>query len=330
MSNRLYPIYLTLTEPVSLLAKAGEEVWRWLARFGHLHFRGLHNLAAKEMVTCMPHIKQLEQVCEACALGKQHRRPFSDATTYRAEKCLELTHGDLCGPISPATAAGNKYFLLVVDDASRYMWVELLRTKDEALKFFKKIKALAETDVGLKMKTFRTDHGGEFLSAEFTSFCSEQGLHRHTTAPYSPQQNGIVERRNQSVVEMARCMLKSMAMPAVFWAEAVKVAVHILNRSPTRALQGKTPYEVWNKRKPNVSYLRTFGCVAHVKNVGPGVKKLDDRSTPMVFVGYEDGAKAYRVYNPATRRLHITRDVIFEEGRQWDWSVSSSDMEQRE
>jgi hypothetical protein len=263
------------------------------------------------MVTGIPAINRLEQFCEGCTLGKQHRAPFPRATAYRAHERLELTHGDLCGPITPATPAGNKYFLLVMDDASRYMWVEMLKTKDEALTFFKKIKALAENEIGLKMKIFRTDRGGEFNSAEFELFCSQQGLHRHTTAPYTPQQNGVVERRNQTIVEMARCLLKSMDMPAVFWAEAIRVAVHVLNRSPTRALNDITPYEAWHKTKPNVGYLRTFGCVAHVKINGPGVKKLDDRSVAMVFVGYEDGAKAYRVYNPITKRLHVSRDVIF-------------------
>src|SRR5664279_1785784 len=104
---------------------------------------------------------------------------------------------------------------------------------------------------------------------------------------------------------MARCMLKSMGMPSIFWAEAVKTAVHILNRSPTRNLNNITPYEAWHKRKPNLCYLRTFGCVVHVKNTGPGVKKLDDRSTPMIFVGYEEGSKAYRVYNPATQQVYV-------------------------
>uniref|UniRef100_A0ACD5WYF1 Uncharacterized protein n=1 Tax=Avena sativa TaxID=4498 RepID=A0ACD5WYF1_AVESA len=279
LPNRLYPIYLTLTEPVSLLAHSGDEAWRWHARFGHLHFRGLHDLAAKDMVRGIPSIQRIEQFCTGCALGKQHRASFPQATAYRAEEKLELTHGDLCGPISPAAPGGSKYFLLVVDDMSRYMWIEMLKTKDEALGFFKKIKNLTETETGLKMKVFRTDRGGEFISRDFTDFCNDQGLRRHTTAPYSPQQNGVVERRNQ--IEMARCMMKSMSVPSMFWAEAVKVAVHILNRSPTRALQGITPYEAWYKRKPNVSYFRTFGCTAHVKTTGLSVRKLDDRSTPM-------------------------------------------------
>lgn len=230
-------------------------------------------------------IQRMEQFCVGCSLGKQARTPFPQATAYRAEEKLELWHGDLCGPITPASAGGNKYFLLIVDDCSRYMWLEVLKSKDEAFKYFKKVKVLAENESNLSLKAFRTDRGGEFISTEFSEFCEEKGIRRFTTAPYSPEQNGVVERRNRTVVEMARSLLKSMNVPNSFWAEAVKTAVHILNRSPTRSLKGVTPYEAWYKRTPNVSYLRTFGCVAHVKNVVPGVKKLEDRSVPMVFIG---------------------------------------------
>ncbi|CAO2038735.1 unnamed protein product [Urochloa humidicola] len=111
-------------------------------------------------------------------------------------------------------------------------------------------------------------------------------------------------------------------MPAAFWGEAVSTAVFILNRSPTKALKGATPFEAWHGRKPDVSFLRTFGCVAHVKVTKPGASKLDDRSTPMVFLGYEQGSKAYRLYDPRARRVHVSRDVIFDENRAWSWEES--------
>ena len=121
------------------------------------------------------------------------------------------------------------------------MWLEVLSSKDEAFKFFRKIKAAAETQCGAKLRAFRTDRGGEFNSNEFTAYCEELSILRNTTTPYSPQQNGVVERRNQSVVEMARSLMKSMGVPSTFWGEAVRTAVHILNRSPTRSLRRVTP-----------------------------------------------------------------------------------------
>jgi hypothetical protein len=204
------------------------------------------------------------------------------------------------------------------------MWLELLATKDEAFKCFRRMKALAETEGGKRLRAFRSDRGGEFNSVQFRELCDEQGLKHFTTTPYSPQQNGVVERRNQTIVEMARCMLKSKKMPSEFWGEAVHTAVYVLNRAPTRSLNGKTPYEVWYSRKPNVSHLRTFGCIAHVKKVGPGVNKLADRSIPMVFVGYEAGTKGYRVYDPVAKKLQVKRDVVFEEHREWKWEDGAS------
>jgi hypothetical protein len=129
---------------------------------------------------------------------------------------------------------------------------------------------------------------------------------------------GIVERRNQTVVATAHALLKQRVMPAIYWGEAVMTAVHLLNRSPTKALDGKTPYEVWHDRTPAVSHLRVFGCVAFVKELGH-VGKFDDRSTPWVFIGYADGVKAYCILKPVTQRVPIARDVVFDEGRGWAW-----------
>jgi len=202
------------------------------------------------------------------------------------------------------------------------MWVELLRTKDEAFTYFKKIKQQAELEHGKKLKSFRTDRGGEFNSTQFTLFCNETGIKHFTTTPYTPQQNGVVERRNQTIVEMARCLLKSKGVPCKFWGEAVVTAVYILNRAPTKSLHNMTPFEAWYGKKPRVDHLRTFGCLVHVKVVGTGITKLYDRSTKMVFLGYESGTKGYRVFDPVNNQLHVSRDVVFEEKEQWNWDSS--------
>ena len=228
-------------------------------------------------------------------------------------------HGDICGPITPATPSGNRYFLLLVDDFSRFMWVSLLPSKDAATTAIKRIQAAAERKTGKKMVTLRTDRGGEFAAMDFVDYCAQLGVRRQLTAPYTPQQNGVVERRNQSVVGTARSMMKAKDLPGMFWGEAVSTAVYLLNRSSSKAIGGKTPYQLWNGVTPAVEHLRTFGCIAHVKVNTPHLKKLDDRSRRMVFVGYEPGSKAYRVYDPTTRRLHISRDVVFEEAAQWAW-----------
>jgi len=224
-----------------------------------------------------------------------------------------LVHADLCGHVTPPTPGGKSFFLLIVDDHSRYMWLELMATKDEALLYFKRFKTVVELESGSKLRAFRSDCGGEFNSGVFVTFCQDHGIKHNTTTSYTPQQNGVVERRNQTVVEMARCLLKSMSVPARFWGEAVRVAVYLLNRSPTKSLSGKTPYEVWYGKKPGVKNLRTFGCVAYVKRVGPRISKLSDRSVPGVFLGYETGTTGYRVYDPVKDKLMVSHDIIFDE-----------------
>jgi hypothetical protein len=316
--NRLYTVKLGVVPPVCLPSKLKDEAWLWHARFGHLNFRALRELSRKDMATGVPVIDHVEQVCEGCALGKHHRAPFPKVSGFRAKKGLELFHYDLCGQITPPTLVGKNYFLLV-DDYSRYMWIELLRPKDEALSCLKKVKARAEIELEGKLKGIRTDRGGEFNSNQFTVFCTEFGIKHYTTTPYTPRQNGVVERRNQTVVEMARCMLKSKGVPAQNWGEAVSTAVYMLDRSPTKSLEGITPYEALYGKKLRVEHLRVFGSVGLVKNIGPAVKKLSDRSTRMVFLGYEEGTKGYRMFDPVLGKLHVSRDVIFQEELGWEW-----------
>lgn len=318
--NRLYLLDLSLTKPVCLMARLEDMAWLWHARYGHLNFKSLRKLANENMVIGLPHIHHVEQICDGCLVGKQRRTSFPINASYRAEEVLDLVHGDICGPISPATPGCKRYFLLVVDDNSRFMWVALLRSKDEALESFQKISKRAEAEANRKVKALRTDRGGEFNSKRFAAYCDERGMMHYLTAPYSPQQNGVVERRNQTIVSMAQSLLKSKDMPGTLWGEAVSTAVYILNRSPTKSVQGKTPYEAWHGRKPNIHHLRTFGCVAYAKVTKPNQGKLADRSVKTVMLGYEPGSKAYRLYDPSSKKVIVSRDVVFDESKQWDWS----------
>jgi hypothetical protein len=170
------------------------------------------------------------------------------------------------------------------------------------------------TEYDRKLRVLRTDNGGEFTTTKFTLYCANEVVQRHYSASYSPQQNGVVERCKQTVVGMARALLKQRGMLAVFWGEAVVMAAYILNRSPTKALNGRTSYEAWHERKPAVSHLRVFGCLAFGKELGY-IGKLDDRSTPRVFICYAEGSIAYRILDPGTRRVRTTHDIVFDEGQ---------------
>jgi hypothetical protein len=319
-ANRLYKIELKLAKPVCLMGSLDDPAWMWHARLGHVNFRAMKLLVEKGMAAGVPMITHPDQVCHGCLASKQTMLPFPIATSFRAQKPLQLVYVDLCGPITPATPGGNKYFMLLVDDYSRWMQVYMLKSKDQACEAFVKFKAETENQTGERIKVLRSDRGGEFLSGVFAGVCENAGIKRQLTAPYTPQQNGVVERRNRIVVEMARSMLKGMNVPSIFWGEAVRHVVYLLNRLPSKPMGEQTPFEAWNDMKPHLGHLKVFGCLAHVKNPVPHPKKMDDRSKKMVYLGAAEGSKAHRLYDPDLKRVAISRDVVFEEAKGWMWN----------
>jgi hypothetical protein len=169
------------------------------------------------MVCGLPAIDHVDQVCEDCVLAKQKRKSFPKAAKYQAQEQLELVHGDLCGPITPHTPARNAYFLLLVDDMIQYMWLTLLRSKEDAPAAIMTFQARVERETGKKLKVLRTDNGGEFIFVTFGEYCAGEGIQRHQLAPYTPQQNGVMEHRNQSVVATMRSILQARGVPGHFW-----------------------------------------------------------------------------------------------------------------
>lgn len=169
------------------------------------------------------------------------------------------------------------------------------------------------------IKTFRTDIGGEFVSNEFQTYCETKGISRHLTAPYSPQQNGVVERQNRTLLGMTRSILKHMNLPNYLWGEAIRHATYLINRAATRVLVSQTPYEALKGKKPNIEHLRVFGCVLYAKVDSPHLKKLDNRSRMLIHLETKPGSKAYMLLDPINRNVVVIRDVIFNENKSWDW-----------
>jgi transposase InsO family protein len=214
-ANRLYVLHVQVVQPACLAARRDDDAWRWHEHFGHLNFEALKQLGNKEMVQGMPQVEHVEQFCDTCVLTKQRWLPFPRQASFCAKEKLELVHGDLCGPVTPATPRGRRFFLLLVDDVSRYIWAVLLDTKAAAVDTIKRHQATTE-ECGRKLRVLRTDNGGEFTVAEFAAYCTDEGIQRYFSAPYTPQQNGVVERRNQTVVATARALLKQRGMPAIY------------------------------------------------------------------------------------------------------------------
>lgn len=291
--NRLYKVDLEVDNTKYLQLEVTSDSSRWHARVGHVNFETIKAMVVKELVVGKPSAPKEKEICSSCLLGKQARQSFPKNTSYRASRPLELIHGDLCGPISPSTAAKKRYIFVLIDDHSCYMLSILLTEKSETFEKFKRFKALVEQETGTNIKTFRTNKGGEFVSQELQSFCEKQGINRHFTVPYTPQQNRVVERCNKTLLEMTRSILKHISMPNYLW--------------------------------ENVEYLRVFGCVCYAKIEAPHLCKLDGRSKMLVYLGTEPGSKAYRLLDPTNRKVIVNRDVIFDENKSWKWNNSKSE-----
>ena len=244
-------------------------------------------------------------------LGKAKRLKFP-TSTHTSNATLDYVHADLWGPSRTESHGGARYFLSLVDDFSRKVWVHFLKHKNEAFKVFEEWKVLVETQTGRKLRKLRTDNGLEFCDDKFKTLCKENGIARHLTVRGTPQQNGLVERFNRTILERVRCMLNHSGLPKSFWAEAVSTAVYCINRSPSTAIGFKTPQEAWSGMKTDYSELRTFGCIAyaHLKQ-----DKLEPRALKCIFIGYPEGVKGYRLWclEPGHKRCIISRDVVFNE-----------------
>jgi transposase InsO family protein len=303
-----------------LSAITNNEEWLWQLRLGHLNFTSLKMLASKNMVKGMPHINHPDEVCESCVLSKHHRTSFAKEVNWKKNKPLELVHTDVCGPIKLMSTGQNRYFLTFTNDFSRKTWIYFLKKKSEVLNYFKDFKAIVEKQSGCKIRTVRSNQGGEYTSNDFDAFCTQQGIRHQITPAYTPQLNGVAERNNQTILDMARSLLKAKKLPKQYWAEVVSCAVYLLNRCPTRSLQAVTPEEAWSGHKPSVTHLRVFGCVAYTKILDARRTKLDDKSEKCIFVGYGDRRMGYKLYNPITKKVIMSRDIIFKEDKTWQWN----------
>ncbi len=205
-------------------------------------------------------------MCETCIEGKHQRTYFPKDEVIRASKLLELVHSDVCGLMKTTFHGEARYFVTFIDDFSRKIHVYLLKEKGEVFDKFKAYKALVENQTNMKIKTLRSDNGRKIVSKNFDDFFRECGIQRQTSAPYTPQQNGIAERANRTIMECVRSMILAEGLDLEFWVEAINTTVYIKNRCPSKALDSKTLQETWTDAKLDVFHLRVFGykTFAHI------------------------------------------------------------------
>lgn len=298
----------TVATATSSIKKDAEATKLWHMRLGHTGEKSLQMLAKQGLLKGTKTCKL--EFCEHCVLGKQRRVKFGTAI-HNTKGILDYVHSDVWGPAKTPSLGGRHYFVTFVDDFSRRVWVFTMKNKDDVLGIFLKWKAQVENQTGRKIKVLRTDNGGEYKSDPFLKICQEYGIIRHFTVRKTPQQNGVSERINKTLVEKVRCMLSNAGLGRKFWAEAITYAQHLVNRLPSSAIDGKTPLEVWSG-KPATDYdtLRVFGSIAyyHVNE-----SKLDPRAKKALFMGFNAGVKGYRLWCLEAKKTIISRDVTFNE-----------------
>lgn len=307
LTNGVYKLNMP-KRPLLAAATVSGDIWH--RRLGHVNSEYINKM--KNAVEGM-HLDEKVDIsnssCIVCCEGKQSRLPFTHKGT-RSDELLSIVHTDICGPMETTSLGGSKYYILFVDDYSRMAFIYFIENKNEALKCFKEYKAVAENQLQKKIKILRSDNGLEFCNKEFDLFLNKSGILHQRSNPYTPEQNGLCERFNRTVVEKARCMLSDANLSKEFWAEASSTAVYLQNRTVAAALNYKTPYELWYGTKPDISHIRVFGSPVMVHTPKERRRKWDKKSRQCILMGYPDNVKGYRVYDAVTRKIKTSRDVI--------------------
>ncbi|GJX47503.1 retrovirus-related pol polyprotein from transposon TNT 1-94 [Tanacetum coccineum] len=247
----------------------------------------LYTLSLRDMMASSP-------ICLLSKASKTNKKkPHKPKSKDTNQEKLYLLHMDLCGPMRVASVNGKKYILVIVDDYSRFTWVKFLRSKDEALDFIIKFLKMIQLRLKVPVRCIRTDNGTEFVNQTLREYYEKVGISHETSVARSPQQNGVVERRNRTLIEAARTMLIYAKAPLFLWAEAVATACYTQNRSIIRLRHGKTPYELLHDKLPDLSFFYVFGALCYPTNDSENLGKLQPKADIGIFIGYAPTKKAF-------------------------------------
>jgi hypothetical protein len=289
----------------------------WHQRLCHPSYPVLKKMIKDNLVTGLKitSSSKPDPICEPCLAGKMVADPFPSSSSHHSTKLLDLIHSDVHGPIKIASFSGYKYWVTYIDDSGRFRAAYLMKKKSEAFSCFKKFKAWAENQTGLRIKALREDKGGEYMGREFDDFCAEHGIQRQHSVRARPQQNGVAERANRTMEQGIISMLQQAGLPLAFWGEALSAFIHVWNRTPTSAVPGKTPHEAFLAAKPDVSMLRVWGCVAyvHIQRDKRDWGSLGSHMEKCIFIGYPSDYKGWKFYNPVTKKSIISERAQFDE-----------------
>ncbi|KAK1412979.1 hypothetical protein QVD17_34637 [Tagetes erecta] len=279
----------------------------WHNRLGHPSDKVLNVL--KDILPISNH--RNTDPCEICHQAKQTRSVFKPSD-HKSNELGDLIHMDLWGPFKVTSREGYKYFLTIVDDYSRAVWIYLLKSKDEVFRYINRFFRLIATQFKQHIKVCRTDNGTEFVNKQLEHFFEQNGVIHQTSCAYTPQQNGIVERKHRHLLNTARSLMFQANLPLNMWNECVLTATYLINRLPSSVLDGKSPYELLFKSKPLLFHLRSFGCLCFCTNLNPQ-NKFDSRSFKCIFIGYSAEKRGYKMWDLERKVVFFSRDVKFYE-----------------
>lgn len=306
-ANGLYRVRLS-TEVKAHSAKEHKNrcVHDWHKILAH---RNLLDIRAMRKVGLVIRDCSCDDACEECIMGKISKRPFPKRGTP-PQDVLECIATDVCGPMQVESIGRSKYFITFTDTFSDYSEVYFMKSKDQAATVIKQFVEKLKNQTGRKPKVLRSDRGTEYLNQQVQKYLADEGIKFQCTVGYAPQQNGYAERKNRTLVEAARTMLKDARLPKSYWAEAVRHACYVNNRLINNKNK-LTPLEMFMGTKPSYQDLHQFGCDVYVMIPYEKRQKLDDKAAKATFVGYDEISKGYRVTNRETRKFTVSRDVIF-------------------
>lgn len=290
---------------VANIAVKADTLKTWHERLGHQNIAHVRNCLRRRNIDYV----DIDFNCDGCAMGKQHRQSFQ-LREEKSSKCAQIIHADVCGPIDKSIG-GAEYFVVFKDDYSHMRFVYFLKHKSEVFGRLKAFVKLSEKECGHQIKILQTDNGTEFVNECVTGLLEEHGIRHRRTIPYTPEQNGSAEREMRTIFEAARSMLYAKELNVKLWAEAVNTAVFILNRTGTSTVKNKTPYELWYNQDAAINKFHIFGSEVYVHIPKQRRHKLDAKANKCVFVGYGENTKGIRVYNAATNKVELARDVKF-------------------
>jgi transposase InsO family protein len=286
----------------------------WHRRLAHVNHADVKKLVSQNMVTGIKLDSRIapDPICEPCLAGKMNANPFP-STRHISSKPLELVHMDVHGPVPVQSHSGYKYWIIFTDDCTKFKVSIAMHKKSDTFLAFLHFKAYAENQLDLKIKAIQHDKGGEFISKEFITYCNNSGITCRQSVRNRAQQNGTAERANRVSGERITCFLCEANLPMQFWAEALAALIHIWNCCPTSVLKDKTPHEVWFKKKPDVSHLRVWGCLAYVHIQKDKRKGFSPHMEKGILIGYPVGYKGWKFYIPSTKRTVISERAEFDE-----------------